>query len=57
MHKDACKDIKNGGSCSNCNNPCKLDRSIACGPDCIDLSRDGEPIGDYCNECDAINIA
>ena len=56
MHKDACEYAKNTGSCSGCIHPCELDKSIPCSPCCEDLSPEGEPIGEYCNECDAINI-
>jgi len=39
MHKLWC-----GNSCADCENPCALDESIPCSPDCENLGEDGEPI-------------
>lgn len=47
-HKDWC-----GKPCAECAEPCDLDASIPCSPDCPALSEDGEPIGDECYACDA----
>lgn len=50
-HPDWC-----GKPCSGCETVCDLDNSITCSPDCPDLDPiTGEPLGDYCKECDAIN--
>jgi hypothetical protein len=45
-----------GKPCSECSNPCELDESIPCSPDCEELdSKTGEPCGEVCKTCDAIN--
>ena len=52
MHKDWC-----GKSCADCKNPCKLDESIPCSPDCTFLGEDGFPTDiEKCRAfgCDAI---
>jgi len=50
-HRDWC-----GKPCADCANPCKLDESIPCSPDCENLFLDGEYDPVKCNEarCDAI---
>ena len=35
-----------GKPCDDCENPCPLDKSIPCSPDCEDLSEDGECLSD-----------
>jgi len=30
-----------GKPCADCQNPCRLDESIPCSPDCTELSADG----------------
>ena len=47
-HKDWC-----GKPCSECQNPCKLDYSLPCSPDCENLGQDGYPIEADCKGCDA----
>ena len=51
MHKDWC-----GSPCSECKNPCALDESIPCSPDCKCLGADGETDCEECKTCDAIMI-
>jgi len=50
-HMDWC-----GKPCGECLNPCKLDESIPCSPDCENLLPDGTPETTKCREaeCDAI---
>lgn len=31
-----------GKNCSDCKNPCKLDETIPCSPDCENLTKDGK---------------
>ena len=49
MHKNWC-----GNPCSECENPCALDESIPCSPDCDCLGENGETTCDECEYCDAI---
>lgn len=49
MHKDWC-----GKPCCDCKNPCKLDESISCSPDCECLGRNGEHLHPECQDCDAL---
>lgn len=49
MHKDWC-----GKPCSECENPCALDMSMPCSPDCECLGENGEHNCDECKHCDAI---
>lgn len=51
MHKDWC-----GKPCSDCTNPCRLDESIACSPDCEFLGENGEHNHPECQECDALPL-
>lgn len=51
MHKDWC-----GNPCSECANPCELDRTIFCSPDCEYLGADGEHTHLECQECDALPL-
>ena len=45
-----------GQCCSDCPNPCQLDSSIPCSPDCPLLnSESGEPDNEECKTCDALN--
>ena len=46
-HKEWC-----GNPCAECKNPCRLDESIPCSPDCPNLSEDGTQAG-ACKGCDA----
>lgn len=39
--------------CAECAQPCALDESIPCSPDCKNLSTDGIPASEECYECDA----
>ena len=48
MHKDWC-----GKPCSECQNPCELDKSIPCSPDCECLGANGERDCPECKQCDA----
>lgn len=47
MHKLWC-----GKQCEDCTTSCALDRSIACSPDCIYLSEDGESCNNPDGACD-----
>ena len=47
-HRDWC-----GRDCGECENPCALDESMLCGPNCENLSPDGEPDPVKCKGCDA----
>lgn len=49
MHKDWC-----GRPCSECSNPCDLDESMPCSPDCECLGEHGEHCSGECQECDAL---
>ena len=49
MHKDWC-----GKPCCNCTEPCKLDESIPCSPDCKHLGKNGEHTSPECQDCDAL---
>lgn len=42
-----------GRCCASCDTSCALDESMACSPDCPELSADGEPVGETCKICDA----
>ena len=46
MHRLWC-----GKDCCLCDNPCELDKSIPCSPDCDFLGKDGE-FTDECVDCD-----
>ena len=48
-HKEWC-----GKSCDECQNPCALDESISCSPDCQALNPDGSRDEAQCVGCDAI---
>lgn len=48
-HREWC-----GRPCSECDEPCDLDKRMPCSPDCPLLSEEGYPAGDYCNICDAV---
>ena len=50
-HKDWC-----GSLCADCANPCTLDQSIPCSPDCKFLRADGSRKAKDCKavECDAL---
>lgn len=48
MHKNWC-----GKNCSECKNPCVLDQSIPCSPDCEFLGENGEMTHPECQKCDA----
>lgn len=44
-----------GKSCAECIQPCMLDESMSCSPDCPGLNPEtGEPGSDLCKDCDAI---
>lgn len=47
-HREWC-----GKPCSECKNPCRLDESIPCSPDCENLLPDGDPDPEKCKGCDA----
>jgi len=49
MHKDWC-----GKPCADCENPCTLDESMPCSPDCEALGENGECISNECKICDAM---
>lgn len=49
-HREWC-----GKLCSECSNPCELDMSIPCAPDCECLGENGETDCFECKTCDAIN--
>lgn len=49
MHKDWC-----GKPCCECENPCALDETIPCSPDCEHLGENGETDCAECKRCDAI---
>lgn len=49
MHKDWC-----GKPCCDCKNPCNLDESIPCSPDCKFLGANGEHTSSACQDCDAL---
>lgn len=51
MHKDWC-----GKPCDECANPCKLDESIRCSPDCPYLGENDEHAHPECQECDAMTL-
>lgn len=51
MHKNWC-----GNPCSECQNPCALDESIPCSPDCLFLGKNGETTHQKCQECDALPL-
>jgi len=45
-----------GKDCAECTNPCELDTSIPCSPNCEGLdNKTGLPSKHFCNSCDAIN--
>ena len=46
-HKDWC-----GKPCADCEQPCALDESMPCSPDCDLLNADGTQDGDQCESCD-----
>lgn len=48
MHRLWC-----GKKCCDCTNPCSLDESISCSPDCPELGPDGERNSEACKHCDA----
>jgi hypothetical protein len=52
-HKDWC-----GNPCAECIDPCRLDESIPCSPDCEALSGDGTRNIELCESsgCDAVII-
>ena len=43
-----------GLPCADCQNPCRLDESIPCSPDCELLKADGSVDLQLCAGCDAI---
>jgi len=45
-HQDWC-----GAPCADCNDPCALDESMACSPDCEYLMKDGTRDTAKCAEC------
>lgn len=49
MHKDWC-----GMPCCHCPNPCSLDESMPCSPDCEFLGENGETDCEECRRCDAM---
>lgn len=51
MHKDWC-----GKPCCDCKNPCNLDESISCSPDCEFLGKNGEHMHHECQDCDALPL-
>lgn len=51
MHKNWC-----GNPCSECQNPCALDESTPCSPDCLFLGKNGETTHRKCQECDALPL-
>ena len=51
MHKNWC-----GKACCDCKNPCKLDESIPCSPDCEFLGENGEHTHPECQNCDALTL-
>lgn len=47
-----------GLECSSCQEPCWLDESIPCSPDCDQLDElTGEPMHGDCYICDAYEVA
>lgn len=52
MHEEWC-----GKECGECKNPCALDESIPCSPDCENLGKNGETYPDgVCKGCDALPV-
>lgn len=51
MHNNWC-----GKPCCDCNNPCQLDESISCSPDCEFLGESGEHTHPQCQGCDALPL-
>ena len=49
-HKEWC-----GKPCADCLNPCRLDESMPCSPDCELLKEDGSVDPILCAGCDAKN--
>jgi len=52
MHRLWC-----GRPCADCENPCKLDESIPCSPDCELLGKNGEWTHIECKKCDAYKVS